>query len=97
MSAKDGVPPDSSQWRPAPGAVPPGSVHCLGFRNCRAIGNCGSARQRCGYVLLDKVDTLTDVSVSPNGLSHKTMHLCNTIVRRNLDKHLFGVLSSRYA
>ena len=41
MSAKDDVPPDSSQWRSAPGAIPPGSVHCLGFRNCRAIGNCG--------------------------------------------------------
>ncbi len=41
MSAKDGVPPDSSQWRSAPGAVPPCRVHCLGFRNCPAIGNCG--------------------------------------------------------
>jgi len=47
MSAKDGVPPNSSQWRSAPGAVPLGSVHCLGCRNCRAIGNCGPARQRC--------------------------------------------------
>ena len=41
MSAKDDGPPDSSQWRSALGAIPPGSVHCLGFRNCRAIGNCG--------------------------------------------------------
>src|SRR6266567_8275139 len=49
MSAKDDVPPDSSQWRSAPGAVPPCRVHCLGFRNCRATGNCGPGRPRCAY------------------------------------------------
>ena len=31
----------SSQRRSAPGAIPAWRVHCLGWRNCRALGNCG--------------------------------------------------------
>ena len=73
------------------------SHRCLDLHRCQSIGAYAFEALSFVYVLLDKVDTLTDVSVSPNGLSHKTTHLCNTIVRRNLDKHLFGMLSSCYA